>query len=185
MIYSLIFSALFFLYLTPKQAYACGSTFFPAGYWMVYTMSAFLIFHTFFLYLLNKNIPLAKPNIVKNYSQLSLHLHLTLPIIITFIFIFSSIAYACLDPRSPQEKFIDNLLTPYILAVNLLLIISVFFYTKINSGRMTEINKRQLSNIIAIFFCIVTFTTLTYLSHAIWIVAPTLSDMSPYLNLLR
>lgn len=166
-----------FPFLIPQLTYACGGSTFSIHHSMIYITFALFLLHSFVFYKLSKKTDLAtKESVVKKYSRTLFQIHFLLPIIAYIILVLSRVAFACIDPRSPQERFIDGLSIPFQLAIIISLFVSAIFFMRVESKKLTVETKVKSGKIVAASLGVIALITFVYLSYAFWVIAPTLSD---------
>ncbi len=173
-------------FVFPQLVYACGgfgfSEKFPGSFLVLSTLFAIFAFHGFALYKLNTETSIqGKEVVVKKYSSALFYSHVLFPVLACLLIVFTSVAFACLDSRSQQEKFIDFLYNGFFSMLLTLLFISTVFVLRIRSKKLTVEKKIKLVKITATTMCVISMVALVVFSYSFFFVAPTLSYTPSFL----
>lgn len=145
-------------------------------YWTPFLFLLLVIFHGYFFLRLTGGGSLEeKVQTARRYVHTSFSIYVVLPVFLSLLFAFN-LAFACIDMRSPQERFVDGVgfsaLFIWALFALVIVAIALRFSSPLLSGeRRVTIGKRM-----ALFSFFANSIVAMYLSVALWMVAPLFSD---------
>jgi hypothetical protein len=179
------YSFLSLFLLLPHLALACGGGSFGFASWAPFLPLALVVFHGYFFFLLNGSRSLnEKVQTARRYAYANFNIHVSIPVIITLIYaLVFTVAYACIDLRSPQERFADDVIARMLFPWLFLALVSIASLVPLTSRSLSLERKVVIGRRIAGSLLFVMTLITTFLSYSLWMVAPSLSDKRPFDNM--
>lgn len=164
-----------FVFMFPQWAFACGGDSFDAPHWGMYVAAVLSVLHGAVFFLLKGKWDAAKKELLaKRYAEALLHTHVSLPLCIFTL--YAAVAFACIDMRSDQEKFVDSLSIYIIGAWLASFMISLFLFLRNRSKFLTPERRVHLAANTALSLLSISVVTFGLLAYALLVIAPTISN---------
>ncbi len=169
----------------PRLALACGGGSFGLVSWAPFLFLSLVVFHGYFFWRLSGGDSLEeKVQTARRYSYANFNIHVSLPVVMALIYtLVLAVAYACIDVRSPQERFVDDVIGYMLFPWLFLALVSIVLLVRATSRSLSPERKVVIGRRIAGFLLFVMTLITTLFSYALWMVAPSISDKRPFDNM--